>query len=445
MIESIELELLNHCVAKNTDFLTVKEAMTSLEFSSKGITMLFEKAHSLVDKSMSVDWTVLNYLMRGQAEESLSSLDASRCAPALLDSESFESKLRLVKLEASKRKSVDIMREHARRILSTEINVAPMLADAANELDKLANSTMEGALFQSGGDAIAQMFKTLAEENKEKRMLTGIHSLDDRLHSLGRGQVTILGARTHVGKTMLAQQFAIHAASQGFGVYYATVEMQPHHIVARMLGNMAAVDSKKILKKTLTKQEFEKLTVASKKLKDMPIKFHMNASMRLSDIYCGAQQAKREFKKEGTSLGLVVVDHIGIVEPEGSVVSRPRNEQVKVASRGMKTMSAKLDCHVLALSQLNRKSEEENVIPSVSNLSESTSLEQDADNIILFHREKDSDGIFEDRAPARVILAKNRVVGDIGMSWVRVIPEFQTVRDLTDEEMSVLKSIQKNV
>ena len=85
-------------------------------------------------------------------------------------------------------------------------------------------------------------------------------------------------------------------------------------------------------------------------------------------------------------LGLVIVDYLQLMYPDSKHDSRER--EIADMSRTMKRLSVELNCPVLLLSQLNRKVEETNREPQLSDLRESGAVEQDADIVIMLHADK---------------------------------------------------------
>src|SRR5690606_29052301 len=113
-------------------------------------------------------------------------------------------------------------------------------------------------------------------------------------------------------------------------------------------------------------------------IQDWPLQVWAPPSATVAQIRGVAKQ-----RKATTGLDLLIVDYIGLVKPEDS--RQPRHEQISRVSASLKVLAKELEIPVLALSQLNRDAEGER--PKLSQLRDSGSLEQDADIVLMLHRE----------------------------------------------------------
>ncbi|WP_281372135.1 DnaB-like helicase C-terminal domain-containing protein, partial [Streptomyces abyssomicinicus] len=110
-----------------------------------------------------------------------------------------------------------------------------------------------------------------------------------------------------------------------------------------------------------------------------------------------------------SGLSLIVVDYLQLMEPDSSRNGENRQQEVSKISRGLKLLAKELEVPVIALSQLNRGPEQrQDKKPLMSDLRESGAIEQDADLVILLHRED----AYEKESPrsgeADLIVAKHR-------------------------------------
>ena len=135
-----------------------------------------------------------------------------------------------------------------------------------------------------------------------------------------------------------------------------------------------------------------------------------------------SRRLANELKKQEKELGLIVIDYLQLIRSSGRVESR--QQEVSEISRMLKELARTLNIPVLALSQLNRRSEDksrEGNRPQLSDLRDSGSLEQDADVVALIHREgyynRDDESV---QKKAKLIIAKQRngPVGDVDLSFL---------------------------
>lgn len=120
-------------------------------------------------------------------------------------------------------------------------------------------------------------------------------------------------------------------------------------------------------------------------------------------------RAKARRLKQRGSLDLVVIDYLQLLQYGGGRRPESRQQEVSDISRQLKLMAKELEVPVIALSQLNRGPEQRtDKKPQVSDLRESGSLEQDADVVILLHREDQYEKESPRASEADLIVGKHR-------------------------------------
>lgn len=233
-------------------------------------------------------------------------------------------------------------------------------------------------------------------------LATGFTELDKVLAGLQKSNLIIVGARPGIGKSSLALNIAANVAiKENVPVLIFSLEMGNLEITQRLLAAEAKVNASRLRLANLTKSEWERIANAVSRLTNAPIFIDENPALTVMDIRA---KARRLFSREG--LGLVIVDYLQLMTGR----SRAENRQVEVSeiSRGLKILARELEVPVLALSQLSRNVEQRvDKRPVLADLRESGSLEQDADVVLLMHRET-SESTSQDRTTTDLIVAKHR-------------------------------------
>jgi replicative DNA helicase len=240
--------------------------------------------------------------------------------------------------------------------------------------------------------SVDEMFDRIDERARRKGQLaglpTGLRDLDGLTSGLHDSEVTILAARTSVGKTTLAVQIASHAAvNLGLPVLFVSLEMSRVELAERLACALGGVDSQRLRQGEPSEGDATRLIAARDRLRPAPLHIDHEPHQRMVRIAAAARRLKR---REG--LRLLVLDYVQLVEPEDKKV--PRHEQVAQVSRRLKGLAKELNVPVLALAQLSRAAEERER-PRLHHLRESGSLEQDADCVLLMHRSDEEPGVVE--------------------------------------------------
>ncbi len=232
---------------------------------------------------------------------------------------------------------------------------------------------------------------------------TGFKELDDLTHGLHPGQLIIVAARPAVGKSTLALDFARAASiKNGQTSVIFSLEMSRHEIVMRLLSAEASVGLGSMRGGTMGEAEWERMAKKMGQVNSAPLFIDDSPNMTMMEIRAKARRLKQRY-----DLKLLVLDYMQLMSSGRKVESR----QVEVSefSRSLKLLAKELQIPVVALSQLNRGPEQrQDKRPMLSDLRESGSLEQDADMVILLHREDMYDKDGGRSGEADFIVAKHR-------------------------------------
>ncbi len=237
--------------------------------------------------------------------------------------------------------------------------------------------------------------------------LTGIPSgfadLDRLTNGFHGGQMIVIAARPAVGKSTLGLDIVRSAAiHHKMSSVIFSLEMGRNEITMRLLSAEARIPLQNMRKGTMREEDWTRLARTMGEVSEAPLFIDDSPNMSLMEI-----RAKCRRLKQRHGLRLVVVDYLQLMSSGKRVESR--QQEVSEFSRALKLLAKELEVPVIALSQLNRGSEQRtDKKPIMSDLRESGSIEQDADMVILLHRED----MYEKESPrageADFIVAKHR-------------------------------------
>ncbi|WP_460852550.1 replicative DNA helicase [Nocardioides montaniterrae] len=232
---------------------------------------------------------------------------------------------------------------------------------------------------------------------------TGFADFDDLTNGLHSGQMIVVAARPAMGKSTLALDFC-RAASIGNGLtsVFFSLEMTRAEIVMRLLSAEAKVALNHIRNGKMSTEEWERLARNVSRVSSSPMFIDDSPNMTMTEIRAKARRLKQKH-----DLKLVVIDYLQLMSSGKKVESRQL--EVSEFSRQIKLLAKELEVPIIALSQLNRGPEQRaDKRPAMSDLRESGSIEQDADMVILLHR----DDVYEKESTrpgeADLIVAKHR-------------------------------------
>lgn len=304
-----------------------------------------------------------------------------------------------------------------RRLVEVGTKIAQMGYAAEGEIEELIN-VAQADVYAVGSKALGEEYSTLSKaidsailemeiaESSAGSVIgvaTGFHELDGVTHGLHGGQMVIVAARPAVGKSTFALDIARNSAiKHGKPVLFFSLEMSAAEISMRMLSAESEISLSKMRGGSLSSEEWKKLASVRGRVNDSPLFIDDSPNLTMVEI-----RAKSRRLKDSLGLELIVLDYMQLLTSGKKVESR--QQEVSEFSRSIKLLAKELNIPVIAISQLNRNSEQkEDKTPQISNLRESGSLEQDADVVILLHREDMYQKDHIRAGEADIILAKQR-------------------------------------
>jgi replicative DNA helicase len=272
----------------------------------------------------------------------------------------------------------------------------------------------------SAGSVLARIAGIRDGSIVPKVMKSGIYELDRITGGYQPGQLNIIAARTGVGKSALLQTIAMHMLRHGESIDLYTLEMSDEDFSARILSNLSDISVERITKGDVSDAEFETLSSAQRTLDGWNLAIEHKPGITLGSLSILARRAK---KKRGTSV--IFVDYIGLMRPDGGG-DMTREALISIAA-GLKNLAQELGVCIFALAQLNRDSAKEqgkdaDARPQIHHIA-GGALENDADKIVLIHREIDQKKLSPQERDsglqnAELIVVKNRQ-GKPGTAFVK--------------------------
>jgi replicative DNA helicase len=233
---------------------------------------------------------------------------------------------------------------------------------------------------------------------------TGFSELDAKLNGLRAGQMIIIAARPGGGKSTLAMDICRSCAvHNNKAAAYFSLEMNRTELSMRLLAAESRVFLDRMIKGELETRDWQEIARTLDKISQAPLIVDDSPNMTMGEIRAKSRRMKQQF-----DIQLIVIDYLQLLTSGGKSVES-RQQEVSEFSRSIKLLAKELEIPIVAVAQLNRDSEKRNdKRPQVADLRESGSLEQDADVVLLIHREDMFNENTEKQGMADIIIGKQR-------------------------------------
>ena len=254
---------------------------------------------------------------------------------------------------------------------------------------------------------------------------TGYVQLDDMLTGLHPDELVILAARPSVGKTTFGLNLLRHVVLQEkAGAAFFSIEMSAENIARHLLVAAAQVPAQKLRHLNFSESEMRDLQRHSERLNKARLWIDETPAISLAELRGKARRLKARH-----DIKLVIVDYLQLMTASALAAKRGREQEVSEISRGLKALAKELHVPVVALAQLSRKAEgRQDGRPLLSDLRESGAIEQDADVVMMLHRDPAAD-MKAPTVPMELIVAKQRngPTGVVELTFRRDVLRFENL------------------
>jgi replicative DNA helicase len=288
------------------------------------------------------------------------------------------------------------------------------------------------------GEVIKETLDIIDKVIKSKNPITGISTGFEKLDQMTSGfqndEFIIIGARPSVGKTALALNMAANIAfHKKIPAAFFSLEMSSIALVQRLISSEAMVQAQNLRSGFLSSGDYKKIIDVMGIIYEAPFHIVDMPNMKLLDLRSQARKLRSQQQVE-----IVFVDYLGLIGHDNN--SLPRYEQISEISRSLKSLARELHIPVVVLCQLNRDAQFE--VPTLANLRDSGSIEQDADLVLFLNREppkkKKNDTEEEKQGPIDVIptdliVAKQRN-GPTGSVKLELVTKYAKFAPLSKEQ-----------
>ena len=308
-----------------------------------------------------------------------------------------------------KRDTFLLAKEIMKETKETE-NIDLLMEKAISKLQKIEMQTEKQENFVN---LIARTTDLIEQNIKKKDDLsyyTGFFELDALTDGLHKGELTIIGARPATGKTTFALQIAERIVGYNKSVMFVSLEMSEEQIIQKILAKKSRVNSRKIRNGDLTEEELDNIYIKCGEISDLPLLLYTKLKS-IQQIEIEARKLKNKGK-----IDLLIIDYLQLVRNMGNFKSR--EQEVADISRTLKLLSLELEIPIIALCQLNRNASKNE--PTLADIRESGSIEQDADNVIFLYQEDVEDN------KVTIDLQKQRAgnTGKLKLKFNKILSEF---------------------
>lgn len=305
-----------------------------------------------------------------------------------------------------------------------------ILEDAQNKIFALTDINQTQTI-KSMTELMPATLEVIETHIRNRDAYTGIPSgftdLDNMTSGFQNSELIIIGARPSIGKTALALSMSQNiAVERKIPTGFFSLEMSCQQIGQRLLSQEARIPSQKLRSGMLKMDDLQRLQDAASRCYESPFYVVDSPNMKLLDLRAIARQMVLQYQVK-----IIFIDYLTLVTSENTTI--PRHEQIAEISRSLKSLARELAIPVVALSQVKRDAEGQR--PTLADLRESGSIEQDADVVMFLHRDRRHETDQEERSPVQdteLILSKQRN-GPIGDIHIAYLPSYTKFENKTDQ------------
>lgn len=284
--------------------------------------------------------------------------------------------------------------------LRSEVSTVPLIGTFGAALDRATDRV--NAAYQRTGDV---------------EVSTGLPKVDKLTGGLLRGCMTILGARTSMGKTALSLELIASVLAQGKAAHMVSLEMTPEQLAVRMVSRALAVTGKRIeyariQQGRLSEDEFRAVLETGRDNERLPLTIADSTCSDIGRIRASIVAAMKRAKADGFELGLAIVDYLQMVRVAGA---KSKTEEVTEAARALQRLAKELDLPIVVVAQVSRAVEDrKNKRPQLNDIKWAGEAEEAADQVLFLYRhayylDQDIKGLDDGAEKSRLIAERDAI------------------------------------
>jgi len=294
--------------------------------------------------------------------------------------------------------------------------IGKVISGATKIADNNSGSDIRGTR-EVIGSTMERIEKAFLSGGKMSGYDTGFESLNRITDGLQK-EFIIIGARASVGKTALALNLAKRLIRDKIPTGYFSLEMSGEALQMRLLSDLSNVPMSMIRAGTMTEQQAKRVADIGMEIMQFPLYTVDKIRGEIEKIISRARYMVRVM-----GVKVIFIDHASLIRHSDRRLKR--YEQFTEISNELQALQRELNIPLVLLAQLGRDSEGQ--MPTLADLRESGSFEQDADMVMLIHRERVTDNT-KYQIPTKCYVAKNRN-GACGVADVMFLPQYVRFED----------------
>jgi replicative DNA helicase len=408
--------------------VVIEEALRPEDFYREQHRIVYRAMRDLYDQSEPIDSLTVAERLRqaGTLEEAGGEAGIHALAGAVPAAGNVRHYAQIVKDNALMRRLITTTYEIQASVARHDAPPRDLVEQAERAMLEVAHDDRQKD-FRWIHDILDAELDKLHSLSKEGTAITGTPSgfkdLDELTGGFQKGNLIVIAARPSMGKSALVTNIAEYVAVEAnLPVALFSLEMSETELAQRFIASQARIKGEELRKGRVAAGKWPKILEASRKLADAPLFVDDSSDVSLLEVRA---KARRLHQSKPGGLGLVIVDYLQLMRPDGRIENRV--EQVGQISRGLKILARELDVPVIALSQLNRGVEARtDKRPLLSDLRESGSIEQDSDLVAFIYRDEYYNEDSEREGIADIIVSKHRngPIDSIELTFQKEYPKF---------------------
>ena len=363
---------------------TARDILSPEAFYHRPNGMIFDALCDCYDAEGDMDQLMATDYLKGlgQLDEVGGPAYLAELAGGVASAANITHHIRIVKRKFAARQGIDEAAAIQQRLYEDD-GQSPdeILQEHAAAAGKITSGTgVAGVTMGQSIDAAERDYSAAADRFAQGIPFAGIDSgfmeVNDFLNGFCPEELTVDAARPSIGKTTLAWQWGLFAASKGLRVAGISLEMSRRQVGSLLLRLQGYLDPEGLRKGNLSQDHLTRMQTAAAALRTYPITLVDQVPMNIEEI----RATVTEIEAQG-HVDFWIIDYLQLITNDGS------DGELDVITRVCKNLTLEHGNHILLLSQLNRDCEKRgDKRPQLADLRGSGGIEQNANNVTMIHR-----------------------------------------------------------